>query len=538
MADNRNFLQRVAEYFSGSPKAEKQEQKAEALHYQTTSRGVAVSFNGEKNLGEIGPARSYSLDYDMLRVRSWQAYIESEVFRTIVDKFTLWVISGGLKLQTVPIKQVLKGAGINLDSEAFNEAIETRFFVYAKSTLSDYAGSESLNSMAETAFKNAKIGGDVLVVLRVEKGILKVQLIDGCHIQSPSYGTEEFPQKLENGNWIANGVEYDAKGMVTAYHVMQADYSFTRIPAKNSLGFTIAYMVKGSKYRIDNKRGVPVMATVLESLKKLERYKEATLGSAEESAKIAFQIVHNINGSGENPMVTQLAKAMDVDNGSDLPEDKNGKQLANTVAATTNKSVYNMPQGAELKLLEANKRELYFKDFYSVNIDLMCAAIGIPPNVAMSVYNDSFSASRAALKDWEHVIKVNREDFTQQFYQPIFNLFLHLEILGNKVSAPGYLSAFTSGDEMVINAYRNCRFTGATPGHIDPLKEVNAVRAALGEQGANIPLISVEMAVELLNGASSDDVMEQFSKELQYNKDLGNEPKVVAPIPPMKDTSK
>jgi capsid protein len=237
---------------------------------------------------------------------------------------------------------------------------------------------------------------------------------------------------------------------------------------------------------------------------------------------------------GENPLATQLSKAFDANANEDLPVDRNGQQLANTVAATTNKSAYNMPPGSEIKQLEANKRELYFKDFYSVNVEAMCAAIGIPPNVAMSMYNDSFSASRAALKDWEHTIKVNREDFTFQFYQPIFDLWLHIEILKNKITAPGYLEAFYSGNEFTLNAFRNCRFTGAIPGHIDPLKEVNAVRAALGEQGKNIPLMSVEMGVEQLNGASSDDIMEQFAEELKYNKELGIEPKVETTLPQSK----
>jgi capsid protein len=394
----------------------------------------------------------------------------------------------------------------------------------------DYSGMENLNLIGQTAFKTSKIGGDTLVVLRVVKGVVKVQLIDGCHIESPLYGTEEYPQVLENGNTISCGIERKPNGEVVAYYIRKEDYSYERIPAKNSLGFKVAYLVYGAKYRIDNVRGIPVMSTVLESLKKLERYKEATLGSAEEGAKIAYQIVHDLNASGENPLATQLSRAFDADAVEDLPVDRNGQQLANTVAATTNKSAFNMPTGSEIKQLEANKRELYFKDFYGVNIDIMCAAIGIPPNVAMSIYNDSFSASRAALKDWEHTIKVNREDFTFQFYQPIFDLWLHVEVLKNKVQAPGYLDAFNSNNEITLSAYRICRFTGAIPGHIDPLKEVNAVRAALGGQGANIPLMTVEMAIEQLNGASSDDVAEQFSEELQYNKELGIEPTSNPPV--------
>jgi capsid protein len=277
------------------------------------------------------------------------------------------------------------------------------------------------------------------------------------------------------------------------------------------------------------------VSTVLESLKKLERYAGATLGSAEEAAKIVFQVVHDRDSTGENPLVRQLARARDADATDMLPVSEEGRQLADRVAATTNKQAFNLPIGSEIKQLSSNQRELYFKDFYETYFNIMCASIGIPPNVAMSLYNDSFSASRAALKDWEHTLFVNRDDFTEQFYQPIYTLWLHIEILKNKVQAPGYLSAFVEGNEMVLNAYRNARFTGAIPGHIDPLKEVKAVREMLGGTGADIPLITVEQGVEILRGENSDEVMKQYAVELGYSRKLGIEqpkevaPKVVAP---------
>lgn len=521
MADNK--LAKIWQVIKGEKEAIEQP-KTQAF-FGRYSNSIGVSFNGEKNLGEIGHPKDYTLDYDTLRVRSWQAYLESEVFQTIINKFKLWVIGSGLKMKSDPIEQVLKSEDIELNTEAFNEVAETRFSVWAKTKMSDYCNMVSLNKIAQTAFLNAKIGGDVLVVLRVVKGSVKVQLIDGCHVQSPNYGTESMPEILPNGNKIINGVESKPNGEVVAYHIRKDDYSTERIAAKNpQTGLTVAYLVYGATYRIDNNRGIPIMATVLESIKKLERYSGATLGSAEEAAKIVFQVVHNRDSTGENPLVKQLARARDADAVSDmLPVDEQGRQLANTVAATTNKQAFNLPIGSEIKQLAPNQRELYFKDFYDTYFNIMCASIGIPPNVAMSMYNDSFSASRAALKDWEHTIFVNRDDFTEQFYQPIYALWLHIEILKNKVQAPGYLSSFNEGNEMVLNAYRNSRFTGAIPGHIDPLKEVKAVREMLGATGANIPLITVEQGIEILRGENSDEVMKQYSEELKYSKELGIE---------------
>jgi hypothetical protein len=108
---------------------------------------------------------------------------------------------------------------------------------------------------------------------------------------------------------------------------------------------------------------------------------------------------------------------------------------------------------------------------------------------------------------------VNREDFTFQFYQPIYNLWLYTEILKNKIPAPGFLRADLDGNFMAVEAYQNARFTGSMFPHIDPLKEVNAERAKLGELAANIPLTTVEQATESLNSGDSDSNMEQFANE-------------------------
>lgn len=479
----------------------------------------STSYNGEKNLGEIGPIKDYMPDYYLLSLRSWQAYTESEMAKTIIDKFVLWIVSKGLKLQASPVKKVLESEGIDIETEEFNCVVEARFAVWAKSRKSSRTGMENLNTIARDAFKNSKLGGDVLIILRHTDRV-EVQMIDGAHVQSPGYGTDGFGQVLANGNVIRNGVELSPSGEHVAYHVRKQDLSFERVEAKTQ-GIVTAFLVYGNKHRLDNYRGVPLISVCLETLKKLERYKEAMVASAEERAKIVLQIVHSRDSTGENPMSKSMAKAFNADyDTEDLPKDINGTDLANTVAATTNKTAFNMPIGAEMKALES-KNDMFFKEFYGTNSDIICGAVGIPPNVAFSIYNDSFSASRAATKDWEHTITVNREDFTFQFYQPIYNFWLFTEILKLKINAPGYLKAVLNNNEMAIEAYQNARFTGPMFPHIDPLKEVNAERAKLGKLAENIPLTTVEAATEALNGGDSDSNIDQFAEEMEHATSLG-----------------
>lgn len=504
----RNIVNAVK---GGNPKAIFQ--REQVGHY---GQSWTFSYDGEKNLGEIGPARNYLMNYPMLRVRSWQAYVESEIAQIVLNKHTTWVIGEGLKLRCNPARLVLEQEGVTgFNSEAFNEEAEARFALFCSSVRTDIAETTPINQNAAIAHKSAIIGGDVLIVLRVKKGRIVIQQIDGQNVASP-LGTIQSN--------IVDGVEFDKEtGKVVAYHVKTGLTTFQRIEAyEKKSGMRMAYMVYGSKLRIGSYRGMPLIGTVLETLKKLERYKEATVGSAEEVAKVAYQAVHSAASSGENPLSSSLAKAFDFNHNinDDLPVTDDGKYRNNVVAATNNKAFINNPVGAELKILE-NKNPLYFKDFYTVNIKLICAAIGIPEEVAMSAYNSNFSASHAARGDWSHALNVSRADFAMQYYQPIYELWLHLQILMNKIPAPQYLTAIAQGNYEIVEAYRKARWIGVAMPHIDPFKVVKAEREKLGDRASSIPLTTVEAATEVVNGGDSDSNLEQFNEELKEAERLG-----------------
>lgn len=500
----------------GNDKAPVQTKRAEAaLIINGNSTAVySQSYNGEKNLGELGPLIDYIPSYYELRLRSWQAYTESDIAKTILKRYTLWIIDKGLSLKSNPSK-VLKG----LNSEAFNDEVEAHWLLWAKSKLSSYNGMMTLDETAKEAFKNATVGGDVLVVLRLVDGVVNVQLIDGGNVSTP-LGGAYFDQN------IIDGVHTDSTGKHIGYWVRTEFLKWEYVKAySETTGFRTAFLVCGDRYKLDSRRGIPLIATTLETIKKIERYREAAVGSAEERQKITLFIQHHIAASGENPMIEQMARAYNVDgSNADLPKDIQGSNLANTVAATTNKSTYNMPPGAELKSVNSTQ-EMFFKEFYQTNADIVCATIGIPPNVAFAIYNDSFSASRAATKDWDHTIQVVRDEFQTQFYQIIYAFWLHIEILKGNIQAPGYLTAKTKGDNLLVGAYSMCRFTGPLFPHIDPVKEANAERLKLGPAGAHLPLTTLENATEVLNGVGdSDSNMEQFAVEIDYAKQLGIQP--------------
>lgn len=543
----RNFGNAILKFIGPTPDRviptpEKESRiNASAYYYgqeQGTLQIFGISYNGEKNLGEIGPIRAYQLDYNALQLRSWQAYLESSIAHTLIAKKTKAIIGSGLKLQCNPHMKVLNAEGIKFDAEDFNDQCEAYFESFCKSKSSDCHGKYNLRKQMAIAYVNREVGGDVLVVLRVSKyGQITVQLIDGAHIWNPIMGNDYFAFKVPDGqpgagNNIRNGIEYNDNGELVAYYVRTANPSagysyytgtFERVEAKSkSTGLTMAYVVTGLEYRIDNKRGMPALSPVLGTIANMDRYKAATISTAEERAKISYQIVHQSFSTGQNVNVEALAKIMNYDATStdDIPRDVRGVSLDKLAVATHNKTALNMPKGSEIKTLaQHGDAQLYFKDFNAANFEEICACYCIPPEVARSMYDSNYSASRAAIKDWEGVIKIDRIDFGMQFLQPIYELFFHCMVLMNKVQAPGYLKAFVKNDIIVMDAYRHCHWIGSAVANIDPLKEVMAARLKLGETGAMIPFSTVEKILEDL-GEMSDvpAIMEQYAKELKLAK--------------------
>lgn len=477
----------------------------------------SVIYDGEKNIGEIGPIKSYQIDFKSLSNRSWQSYLDSDIAKTVLNRFSIWAIDKGLKIQCSPDKSILRAEGINLDTEKFNTIVEARFNAWSRSKKSSHNGMQSFNQIAKKAFKNSKIGGDVLVVLRLVEGKTTVQLIDGRHVQSP------FQSFDEKGHRIINGIEMDRNGRHIAYHVRSykgTQMSSNVIPAwDKSTGLRKAFLVYGGEYRLDDHRGLPMIAVSLESIAKTDRYKEATVGSAEERAKIVYTIEHHIDGSGEDPN-DPIAKMLSEDDDGTVPVDELGNAMANTVAASTNKQTFNMPQGAKMTSLDA-KSELSFTEFHTTLGNVICGAMGIPPNVAFMLYTDSFSASRAAIKDWDHTLNFERDEFQTQFYDVIYAFWFHFEVLSMKIQAPGYLDSIRTKDWMLAEAFLKCKFTGPMFPHIDPVKEVKAARLRLGANADHIPLSTVESETENVGFGDSDSNLDQFSKETEMAYGLG-----------------
>lgn len=517
--------------FTNKGKIRVLENKIETLEVNSLYRGsrgvwypvVTEHFDGEKTPGEMGVIRNLLPNHEALRFRVYEAELKSDIVKIITGKFFKWVVGSGLKLDAKPNLDVLKTEGIlEKDLKQFRKDVEARFSIYAKSKHSDYHFMDNLHGKADEAFRTSFLGGDCLCVLRVNKNNdLSMQVIDGQHLSSPVFDGAMVKAVQKRGNTLHKGIEVSANGRHIAFFVLvkEKDGIFSkhkRILARGKkTGRLIAWIVYSDKHRIDHHRGIPKITSILEKVEKLDRYTEAAVGSAEERAKIVFTIEHDKDSDGENPLIGKARQAAGMLNNAS-PETAGyalGEKTAATIAATTSKQTFNMPIGSKLKALHSTT-EIQYDSFSKAVFYFLCAAVDIPPEVALQQYEQNYSSSRAAINGWGYVVNIYRQKFAEKFYQPFYDMWLELEIIKNKITAPGFISALQKNNYMITESYSSAEFTGVNMPHIDPLKEVNAIRKMLGNK--TDPLISREKAAELLGVGDWEKNIEKYEQEQEF----------------------
>lgn len=475
---------------------------------QTRNQIFSVGFDGEKTIGELGNIRDLKPEYKKLRLRAHELDLKTDIVKIITGKFFKWCVGTGLKLQVEPENEVLTMLGYPAINDENSNQIERLFNLWAKSKLSSYEGRDNLHKKATDAFKTAFLGGDCLIISRFTAKGLKIQVIDGEHLNTPFDDTG----KLKNAT-IKHGIEYNQKGEHVAFWINTESKNnlseSKRIKAKDSQGNLKAWMVYGTKHRIDHHRGIPAISSILEKISKLDRYVEASVSKAEKVADLVYAFEHQDFGTGENPIGGIGAKKIATAQNQVDSYEESGR-TAGQLRQSTSGTVLNLPKGAQIKSL-ANQSETQFDEFYKAVFRSLCAAIDVPPEVAIQMYEQSYSSSRAAINMWEHIIEIYRENIiVEDFYKPIYRQFLYYNSLTEMLEISGYEKAMNENNEMALEAFYGCRFTGKKMPHIDPLKEAKAIRELLKDDA---PLINREQATEMANGGDWKSNYKKYKEE-------------------------
>lgn len=398
--------------------------------------------DGSKFSGGYGPTQLLFTDYWTLRARSSELFETNLYARGIVRRLVTNEINVGLHLEATPEEAIL---GKPEDSLAdWSETVENRFQLWCdRPALCDQAEQQTFGALQATARMEALIDGDVLVVLRQDQrtGLPRVQLIKGSQIQTP------YDAKPSGNNKITYGVEVDPSGRHVAYYVPQDDRTSKRIPAfGEKSGRRLAWLVYGTEKRIEDVRGKPLLALVLQSLKEIDRYRDAKQRAALVAAFVAVFVAKNEDKPGTLPMMGGAVRR-----GTEIAQNSPGP----TVTPRTFRTAEHVPglvfdelqHGEVPHAFQSNAVTEGFGIFEESIVQAIAWHFQIPPEILTLSFNSNYSASQAAINEFKMYLNKVRTEFGEQFTQPIYTEWLLSEVNAKKIAAPGLLDAWRDSSQ-------------------------------------------------------------------------------------------
>ncbi|MDZ7922692.1 MAG: phage portal protein [Marinagarivorans sp.] len=422
------------------------------------------SFTGDKFEGGFGETSIFQADYWTLRARSAQLFTENMYARGLIRRLVTNIINTGLTPECSPDEQILGLPENSLDD--WTEENENRFGLWAKSPrVCDFLGESTFGELQRTILQEAYVCGDVLLVIvpNPETGSPSMRVVDGSSVQTPITSA-----KIAAGNTITHGVEQNAAGKRVAYWIRQRDSSFKRIAAYGSAGRPLAWLVYGTDKRKDDVRGQPLLSLVLQSLREIDRYRDATQRKAAINALLAMFIKKGENKMGSLP-VSGGARA-----GSKATTTTSNRKIS--VSSLPEGSVFEeLQHGEEPVLLGGQGTDTNFGAFESSIISAIAWAHEVPPEILQLAFSNNYSASQAAINEFK--IFINREwsHRGETICSPIFNDWLISEALNRNIKAHGLLDAWRDPRKHAeLAAWLSTDWYGSIKPSTDMLKQVKA----------------------------------------------------------------
>lgn len=392
--------------------------------------------DGSKFAGGYGPTTLLFTDYWTLRARSSELFETNLYARGIVRRLVTNEINIGQHLEATPEEALL---GKPEDSLAdWAETTENRFQLWSdRAVLCDQTERMTFGALQATARTEALIDGDVLVVLRQDPrtGLPRVQLIKGSQVQTPS-------NALATGANIKHGVELDSSGRHVAFYIAQEDGTSKRLPAfGEKSGRRLAWLVYGTDKRLDDVRGKPLLSLALQSLKEIDRYRDAKQRAALVAGMLAIFVQKDEDKPGTLPLLggavehgAEAAESTNTDIGPPR-EFRTSQWIPGTV-------IDELQHGETPQAFQSSAVTEGFGEFEEAIVQGIAWHFEIPPEILTLSFNSNYSASQAAINEFKMYLNRARTQFGNDFCQPIYVEWLLAEVTAKRISAPGLLEAW------------------------------------------------------------------------------------------------
>ncbi len=429
-------------------------------------------------------ANSYSPVSDIesnrktLRERSRDLAMNSSIAAAAVNATRTNVVGPGL---TPKPKIDYEFLGISKDEAAeLTSRIKKEFKLWAESTLCDAADLNNFYELQQIAFRDWLVNGEEFCLIKYAKTPeinnpyqLRIKLIESDRVcNDGSSGTFSGTiKRLPNGNSLMNGIEINSEGKVVAYHICSINpqesgigkKEWTRVIKRSEKSGNPNVLHIFNAERAEQYRGVPLLAPVVQSIKQISRYTEAEIMAAiVNSMFTVFVTTENgddIAGFG----------GVDEEEPAELREASQAADEEVDQIALGTGTVNYLKQGEDIKPVESTHPNNGYDVFVKSIITQIGAALEISPEVLLKQFQASFSASKGAINETWKAFRMRRSWFVNAFCQEVYNLWFAEAVSKGRINAPGFFI-----DPLIRNAYTACTWNGPTPGHLNPVQEVNA----------------------------------------------------------------
>lgn len=508
---------------------------APSLGLKRIQSRASINFMGESGyITPGGPKRSMrgytpkalNADQDTLpklvdlRAASRDLYYSTPVATAPIRRFRTNVIGVGLTFRSQLDRKLL---GLSdEEADAKEQQIDRGFHSWANSRECDITRQNNFYELTGLAFLSQMLSGDIFSAYpRIKKTgqtrTLRIKLIEADVCSNPNNSMDTHK--------IAGGVEVNAHGAPIAYHFKKSrlidsidvtSFEWERVPIYGSKTGLRMVDILFDKERPGQRRGVPMLAPVLETLKQLTRYSLAEIDAA--ILNTFFSVfIKTLPEQGLQPGyipgVSPSAGGSIVQGGPESSTNPADEKVYEMGRATINE----LDPNQSIELADPKHPVAGFDKFFVTYVKQLGAALEIPFEVLMLHFTASYSAARAALLEaWRSFI-YKRFSVARGFCTPVQTHFMYDEVSSGRLSCPGFFS-----NDLIRSAWLAGKWIGPGKGMIDPLKEVKAAREKVAGR-----LTTREDEFLQMNetGGDWDGAMHRLSREdtLLKNLDLTEE---------------
>ena len=368
------------------------------------------------------PKEDIEDNLDVLRQRSRDAYMGIPTASAALKTMRTNVVAGGLMPSPQIDADYLRLT--NEQAEALQAQILREFALWADTPVCDADRVDNFYKLQQLAFLSYLMNGDAFALLPMKEQpgqpySLRVRVIEADRVCSPDSYDRLVPCEVKGHrvHSIVQGVETDADGMVIAYWICNQHplsslsnqagaLEWTRVEAYGSSGRPNVLHVM-NRERAGQRRGVPVLAPVLEALKQLGRYTEAEITAAVISA-----------------MFTVFIQSATVQNGKPIGEALPPEQLIDAQDQGTielgNGAIVALNPGETVEFAKPEHPNSGYDAFFNAMVKEIGAALEIPPEVLEKQFTQNFSSARGSLNEFWRTCGMQRDWFSDDFCQPVY----------------------------------------------------------------------------------------------------------------------